>query len=51
METVLEEPQDLAAQLGGIADYREAPVGAVGAVGGGTLTAVLFAQRLLMCIC
>lgn len=32
---MLEEPQDLAAHLGGVAEYRGAPVGAIGPVGRG----------------
>ena len=48
MKTVIEEPQQLAAELGGVAEYRRAPVGAVGAVGLGGLTRVLLAQCFLV---
>jgi len=48
VKTVLEEPQDLAAHLGGVAEYRAAPVGAIGPVGRGDLAPVLLAQCFLV---
>jgi hypothetical protein len=48
VKTVFEEPQHLAADLGGIAKNRGDPVGAVGSVGLGGLTPIRFSQRLLV---
>jgi len=48
MKTVFEEPEHLSADLGRIAKYRSSPVRAVGSVGLGGLTSVLFLQRLLV---
>ncbi|WP_291996527.1 hypothetical protein [Candidatus Accumulibacter sp. ACC012] len=48
VKTVLEEPQDLAAHLGGVAEYRGAPVWAIGPVGRRGLAPVLLAQCFLV---
>ena len=48
MKTVFEEPQHLAAHLGGVAEYRGAPIRAVSAVGFGGLAPVLFVQRFFV---
>ncbi len=48
MKTVFEEPQHSAADLGGVAEYWHAPVGAVGTVFLIGLAPALFSQRLLV---
>ena len=48
---MFEEPQDLAADLGGIAEQRDGPVrpiGAIGCIRFGGLALVLFLQRFLI---
>jgi hypothetical protein len=50
VKTVLEEPQDLAANLGGVAEYRGAPVGAIGSVGRRGLAPMLPTSRAVVII-
>jgi len=48
VKTVLKKPQDLAAHLGGVAEYRVSPVGAIGPIGRGGLAPGLLAQCFLV---